>query len=105
MGNIKPSLILAIMGAILIFLSFVIQLINSNTVIFLLLFIAGIMLCVLCFVYFIAVDLKLFEKLFGAVKSDILGEEKPKVNRNCPNCGRPIPEDAGICPYCGKKFW
>jgi len=26
-------------------------------------------------------------------------------SRICPNCGRPIPEDAGICPYCGKKFW
>ena len=42
------------------------------------------------------------------------GELKPKVtasgastlpNRFCPNCGRPIPEDAGTCPYCGKKFW
>ena len=24
--------------------------------------------------------------------------------RVCPNCGRPIPMDANICPYCGKKF-
>jgi hypothetical protein len=24
--------------------------------------------------------------------------------RMCPNCGRPIPFDANICPYCGKKF-
>ena len=25
-------------------------------------------------------------------------------NRNCPNCGRPIPMDAQVCPYCGKNF-
>lgn len=26
------------------------------------------------------------------------------TGRMCPNCGRPIPMDAKICPYCGKKF-
>lgn len=26
-------------------------------------------------------------------------------SRICPNCGRPLPDDAGTCPYCGKKFW
>jgi len=25
-------------------------------------------------------------------------------NRICPNCGRKIPFDAVLCPYCGKKF-
>ncbi|MBE3091911.1 MAG: zinc-ribbon domain-containing protein [Candidatus Atribacteria bacterium] len=25
-------------------------------------------------------------------------------DRKCPNCGRPIPFDANLCPYCGKKF-
>lgn len=33
---------------------------------------------------------------------------KPKLQsdqgRMCPNCGRPIPMDAQICPYCGKDF-
>lgn len=24
--------------------------------------------------------------------------------RRCPNCGRIIPEDAKVCPYCGKRF-
>ncbi len=39
------------------------------------------------------------------------GELVPQVttsgvsSRFCPICGRNIPEDAGICPYCGKKFW
>jgi hypothetical protein len=25
-------------------------------------------------------------------------------DRRCPNCGRIIPFDSIICPYCGKKF-
>jgi len=25
--------------------------------------------------------------------------------RRCPNCGRVIPEDARICPYCERFFW
>lgn len=25
-------------------------------------------------------------------------------DRRCPNCGRSIPEDAKVCPYCGKRF-
>jgi protein-arginine kinase activator protein McsA len=25
-------------------------------------------------------------------------------NRTCPNCGRHIPMDAVLCPYCGKRF-
>jgi len=24
--------------------------------------------------------------------------------RRCPNCGRIIPDDARVCPYCSKKF-
>ena len=24
--------------------------------------------------------------------------------RICPNCGRPIPMDANVCPFCGKDF-
>lgn len=31
-------------------------------------------------------------------------EEKEKRDRYCPKCGRTIPFDANICPYCGKKF-
>jgi hypothetical protein len=26
------------------------------------------------------------------------------LDRHCPNCGRPIPLDARICPYCKKDF-
>jgi Na+/H+-dicarboxylate symporter len=28
----------------------------------------------------------------------------PEPERRCPNCGRPIPMDARVCPYCSKKF-
>jgi len=27
-----------------------------------------------------------------------------KPDRRCPNCGKIIPFDAKLCPYCGKKF-
>ncbi|MDG6219689.1 MAG: zinc ribbon domain-containing protein [Candidatus Thermoplasmatota archaeon] len=27
-----------------------------------------------------------------------------RSNRRCPNCDRIIPEDATLCPYCGKNF-
>ena len=26
------------------------------------------------------------------------------ADRRCPNCGRAIPFDAHVCPYCGKNF-
>jgi len=31
-------------------------------------------------------------------------KEITKSDRRCPSCGRVIPEDAKMCPYCGKKF-
>lgn len=40
----------------------------------------------------------------------ITGMDKPKLttlkheDRFCPNCGRVIPLDAKICPYCGNDF-
>jgi hypothetical protein len=48
--------------------------------------------------------------IFGIV----IPEEKTKIfqpelkesekKRYCPNCGRQIPFDALVCPYCAKKF-
>lgn len=26
------------------------------------------------------------------------------TNRRCPDCGRYIPDDAKVCPYCAKRF-
>ena len=34
----------------------------------------------------------------------IKNEGKSESERRCPECGRVIPEDAKMCPYCGKKF-
>lgn len=31
-------------------------------------------------------------------------KKEDKRDRYCPKCGRAIPFDANICPYCGKKF-
>lgn len=33
-----------------------------------------------------------------------IGGKKAAPDRICPNCGRAIPFDALLCPYCGKKF-
>jgi hypothetical protein len=33
-----------------------------------------------------------------------IGGEKKEIDRRCPNCGRVIPLDAKICPYCKKDF-
>ena len=30
--------------------------------------------------------------------------EGPQNKRYCTNCGREIPLDANVCPYCGKDF-
>jgi MFS family permease len=41
----------------------------------------------------------------GELVPDIssVGQE-PFPSRLCPNCGRSIPYDANVCPYCSKKF-
>lgn len=38
------------------------------------------------------------------VRPPIGGEKPAEPDRKCPNCGRPIPMDAKVCPYCAKKF-
>jgi ABC-type spermidine/putrescine transport system permease subunit I len=32
------------------------------------------------------------------------GPQQQSSERRCPGCGRVIPDDARVCPYCGKKF-
>ena len=31
-------------------------------------------------------------------------QQQQASGRMCTNCGRPIPMDARVCPYCGKNF-
>ena len=39
------------------------------------------------------------------VRPPIGGAKKAEISdRRCPGCGRVIPMDARVCPYCGKKF-
>ena len=40
------------------------------------------------------------------VRPPIGGKPKQQSDqgRMCPGCGRPIPMDAQVCPYCGKDF-
>ncbi|MFH1101904.1 MAG: hypothetical protein V1726_07715 [Methanobacteriota archaeon] len=33
-----------------------------------------------------------------------IGGRKSMPDRICPNCGRAIPTDAVVCPYCSKRF-
>jgi len=32
------------------------------------------------------------------------GQKKVSSDRRCPSCGRSIPMDAQVCPYCGNNF-
>ncbi|MCK5261165.1 MAG: hypothetical protein KAJ44_03215 [Thermoplasmatales archaeon] len=52
-----------------------------------------------------------FLSLFIGVPMAIIGSvmedentDKKRVDRRCPNCGREIPFDAKICPYCKREF-
>ena len=42
--------------------------------------------------------------IIGLIIYLVVRGEKTAPARNCPNCGRSIPEDARSCPYCNKKF-
>jgi len=40
----------------------------------------------------------LYNKMASSSNRDLKGD------RRCPNCGRIIPFDSVLCPYCGKRF-
>jgi len=43
--------------------------------------------------------------IVGLVNSEKKDNAPSRLSdRYCPNCGRAIPFDARMCPYCGKKF-
>ena len=40
----------------------------------------------------------------GIVSAQMVHDHKPKhIQKNCPECGAPIPDDAHFCPFCGLK--
>ena len=40
----------------------------------------------------------------GGNKPAGAGMQQQSTERRCPGCGRVIPDDARVCPYCGKNF-
>lgn len=38
------------------------------------------------------------------VRPDVETEQEQRGERYCPDCGRSIPIDASVCPYCGHSF-
>ena len=64
---------------------------------------AMILLLVTIFLSFIG--LIIIVVIWLAIRPPIGGGSKSvSYDRRCPNCGRPIPFDARICPYCANKF-
>lgn len=41
---------------------------------------------------------------FGLAQESDNFQINSQYQRRCPNCGRIIPQDAKVCPYCGKNF-
>lgn len=65
--------------------------------------------CCLTFLIIIIVVIFLYAFLRGGNlrKTNIVTNVESKIDQDkrwCPECGRSIPENAKICPYCGKKF-
>lgn len=86
------SLIVSVFGLILGYTTgFLIFLTNPLMLVVILLFIPTIII------------LLKYKTLFVKV-SQTSGSYVNHSRRYCPNCGRAIPFDANICPYCGKKF-
>ena len=83
------GIILMVIGAFLTFISFGIGIICTWPLLLIgfLLFIVGI--------------------AKGEKQTNIIQPTKQNLetDRHCPNCGKAIPSDARICPYCEKKFW
>ena len=45
-----------------------------------------------------------FFTLPEVLPTGVPGNTGQQPGRICPNCGRPIPMDSQVCPYCGKDF-
>jgi len=68
-----------------------------------------VLLLILATLFFNIIGLIVIIIIWLAVRPPIGGERHepstaPYPERRCPGCGRVIPDDARVCPYCGKKF-
>jgi hypothetical protein len=66
-----------------------------------------VLILILGSLFFSFIGLIIIIIIWLAVRPPIGGEQASgSVNRErrCPNCGRVIPNDARVCPYCSKNF-
>ena len=68
-----------------------------------------VLLLILGTLFFNFIGLIVIIVIWLAVRPPIGGAKNepttaPYPERRCPGCGRVIPDDARVCPYCGKKF-
>lgn len=75
---------------------------SNSTAIFISIIVLFITIWIIGLVLAIIVDTKSKDFRDGELKSILTGYNMNR--RVCPNCGRGIPFDANICPYCGLRF-
>ncbi len=110
----KKHLILTLIGLIFLVLLFSgctssVESAVSGGVTCIILVIIGIIVFILIVAYLLGGKRTVVQTQQSATPSQpIIIRDEPKKEtkqeRRCPSCGRVIPEDAKICPYCGKKF-
>ena len=77
--------------------------IHSNTNTFLAVFIVlFIFIWIVAIILAVIADIKSKDFRNNELKPLLSGHSL--TGRICPNCGRLIPFDANICPYCAKQF-
>ena len=64
----------------------------------------GKKLCLDCYCKYKDKPSDLFKKPANESNKIQIEQIKPTRDRRCPNCGRIIPFDSVVCPYCGKRF-
>jgi uncharacterized membrane protein len=64
----------------------------------------GVIIIIIAKIMEIIAFFTLPEKLPDVLPTGAPGIAGQQPGRICPNCGRPIPMDSQVCPYCGKDF-
>lgn len=63
-----------------------------------------IVVAIIAFIIFICIILWRFSGRKRVEYHTTTIEKSSKSERYCPQCGRGIPFDAQLCPYCGRRF-
>ena len=64
-----------------------------------------VLLLILAAIFLSFIGLIIVIVVWLAIRPPIGGKPAASSSdRRCPNCGRVIPMDARVCPYCSKKF-